>query len=145
MVRARLKAITLWQPWATLVAAGAKQYETRSWRTDYRGPLAIHAGKRETTDAVWLRVREPQVANRIRPFDFPLGAIIALAEIASINPTDKRRIVVRPLELELGDWTPGRWAWLLRRVRKLETPIPVRGWPWLWDFDERLLAPEDWS
>ena len=140
-----MKAITLWQPWATLVAAGVKQYETRSWRTDYRGPLAIHAGKRETTDAVWLRVREPQVANRIRPFDFPLGAIIAVAEIASINPTDKRCIVVRPLELELGDWTPGRWAWLLRRVRKLETPIPVRGWPRLWDFDERLLAPEYWS
>ena len=139
MVRARLKAITLWQPWATLVTAGVKQYETRSWRTDYRGPLAIHAGKRETTDAVWLRVREPQVANRIRPFDFPLGAIIAVAEIASINPTDKRRIVVRPLELELGDWTPGRWAWLFRRVRRLETPIPVRGWPRLWDFDERLL------
>jgi hypothetical protein len=40
-----MKAITLTQPWATLVAIGAKRIETRSWSTFYRGPLAIHAGK----------------------------------------------------------------------------------------------------
>lgn len=40
-----MKAITLTQPWATLVAIGAKRIETRSWATAYRGPLAIHAAK----------------------------------------------------------------------------------------------------
>jgi hypothetical protein len=40
-----MKAITLTQPWATLVAIGAKKIETRSWATAYRGPLAIHAAK----------------------------------------------------------------------------------------------------
>jgi hypothetical protein len=40
-----MKAITLTQPWATLVALGAKKIETRSWSTSYRGPLAIHAAK----------------------------------------------------------------------------------------------------
>lgn len=40
------KTITLWQPYATLVATGIKQYETRSWPTNYRGPLLIHAAKR---------------------------------------------------------------------------------------------------
>ena len=40
-----MKALTLYQPWATLVAIGAKKIETRSWSTPYRGPLAIHAGK----------------------------------------------------------------------------------------------------
>lgn len=40
-----MKAITLTQPWATLVAIGAKRIETRSWATRYRGPLAIHAAK----------------------------------------------------------------------------------------------------
>ena len=40
-----MKAITLWQPWASLLACGAKRYETRSWSTSYRGPIAIHAGK----------------------------------------------------------------------------------------------------
>ncbi len=40
-----MKAISLLQPWATLVAIGAKRIETRSWATNYRGPLAIHASK----------------------------------------------------------------------------------------------------
>jgi hypothetical protein len=39
-----MKALSLWQPWATLVSIGAKRIETRSWPTKYRGPLAIHAG-----------------------------------------------------------------------------------------------------
>lgn len=40
-----MKALSLWQPWATLIAIGAKQYETRGWSTPYRGPLIIHAAK----------------------------------------------------------------------------------------------------
>jgi hypothetical protein len=42
-----MKAITIWQPWASLIAIGAKQYETRSWETKYRGPIAIHAAKKD--------------------------------------------------------------------------------------------------
>ena len=38
-----MKALTIWQPWASLIARGVKQYETRSWATKYRGPIAIHA------------------------------------------------------------------------------------------------------
>lgn len=41
-----MKALTLHQPWASLIAVGLKTIETRSWSTKYRGPLAIHAGKR---------------------------------------------------------------------------------------------------
>ena len=44
---AKMKAITIWQPWASLLAHGVKQYETRSWATSYRGPIAIHAAARE--------------------------------------------------------------------------------------------------
>lgn len=40
-----MKAITIKQPWATLIALGEKRFETRSWQTKYRGPIAIHAGK----------------------------------------------------------------------------------------------------
>ncbi len=40
-----MKAITIWQPWASLIACGAKKYETRSWATNYRGPIAIHAAR----------------------------------------------------------------------------------------------------
>ncbi len=42
-----MKAITIWQPWASLIACGAKKYETRSWATNYRGPIAIHVAKKD--------------------------------------------------------------------------------------------------
>ena len=41
-----MKALTVWQPWASLIALGVKTIETRSWHTSYRGPLAIHAASR---------------------------------------------------------------------------------------------------
>lgn len=50
-----MKALTIWQPWASLLVSGQKKYETRSWATDYRGPIAIHAAMRpvhRTIDAL---------------------------------------------------------------------------------------------
>lgn len=54
-----MKAITIWQPWASLIACGAKQYKTGSWATSYRGPIAIHAAA----------VKVPQVLKKL----FPMG------------------------------------------------------------------------
>ena len=45
-----MKALSLWQPWASLIAAGVKKVETRHWPTAYRGPIAIHAAKRLESD-----------------------------------------------------------------------------------------------
>ena len=50
-----MKALTIWQPWASLLVSGQKKYETRSWATSYRGPIAIHAAMRpvrRTIDAL---------------------------------------------------------------------------------------------
>lgn len=90
-----MKAITLWQPWASLWGSGAKEYETRSWATSYRGPIAIHASKTcfgpyacelpvGFTDAVikalWPGETDP--CTIVDNWDeFPLGAIIATAEL----------------------------------------------------------------
>jgi activating signal cointegrator 1 len=46
-----MKAISICQPWATLIVIGAKRFETRSWKTDYRGILAIHASKTKVPHA----------------------------------------------------------------------------------------------
>ena len=40
-----MKAINIHQPWASVIAFGEKRFETRSWKTDYRGPLLIHASR----------------------------------------------------------------------------------------------------
>ena len=50
-----MKALTIWQPWASLLVTGQKKYETRSWATADRGPIAIHAAMRpvrRTIDAL---------------------------------------------------------------------------------------------
>ncbi len=56
----RMKAITLQQPWASLVAAGATNIVTRTWQTKYRGRLALHAAGDISTD-VRLRVLNQRV------------------------------------------------------------------------------------
>lgn len=91
-----LRTLTLHQPWATLVALGVKTIETRSWRTHYRGPVAIHAG-----------ARQPDLGLEIGPFRvtrgtegwhisgpepvygyarLPLGAIVATATLIDVVP-----------------------------------------------------------
>ncbi len=88
-----MKLITLWEPWATLMAIGAKKIETRHWSTHYRGWLAIHAAKRFTADEdtqCWMSpFREALNAAHIpvepyrsgRRFQFPLGCIIAVTKL----------------------------------------------------------------
>lgn len=94
-------AITLWQPWASLVACGAKRWETRGWRTSYRGPLRIHAAKVERPEEAAL-VALPAIHDALWPalgFDrrpmptsvrerLPRGAIVA-----TVNVVDCVRMV----------------------------------------------------
>lgn len=58
----RIKALTVWQPWASLIAHGVKVFETRSWATKWRGPLAIHAAGRWGRDIDMLVQRSPYPA-----------------------------------------------------------------------------------
>lgn len=151
----QLKVLTLTQPWATLVAIGAKQLETRSWATSYRGPLAIHAAKglADMTEAEYraLLRREPFASVLYDPHDpytplharLPRGAVVAVCRLSAcwrvpVVPwhTYGGQITLPPAEPErsFGDYTPGRFAWELADVRRLPTPIPARGALGLWDF-----------
>jgi len=83
-----MKALTIWQPWASLLACGAKQYETRSWATSYRGPIAIHAAKKNVLDALAL-IPVPVALEMKRLIgtewkDLPTGAVIATAELVNV-------------------------------------------------------------
>jgi hypothetical protein len=84
-----MKAITVWQPWAALLACGAKKYETRSWATNYRGPIAIHAAKKPfNTDPYFDRelyhFADALGLPDIYSFDtLPLGCVIATAELVN--------------------------------------------------------------
>jgi hypothetical protein len=159
-----MKAITIYQPWASLIAVGAKRYETRSWATKHRGKIAIHAGKKRPSKL--LTAAEYEFYRRamgVLGYDSagrrtessiacPLGAVIATAEIVEcwevirkdkhgaallVNRIDKYddRIIREPVnELLFGDFTPGRYAWELANVKLLDTPIPVKGKQGLWEW-----------
>lgn len=83
-----MKALTIWQPWASLLACGAKQYETRSWATSYRGPIAIHAAKKNVFDALTL-IPVPVALEMKRLIgaewnDLPTEAVIAMGELVNV-------------------------------------------------------------
>lgn len=172
-----MKVLTLTQPWATLVAIGAKKIETRSWSTSYRGPLAIHAakglgagGRRGFYDQCYrhpfLAALEPAMTGEreiagftiphVDPSRLPLGAIVAVCELAAIWPISVRggqtcyctrvdprgghndyTAVLEP-EHSFGDYAPGRYAWLLANVRALPEPVPARGALGLWNYEGAL-------
>lgn len=126
-----IKCISLWQPWSTLVAIGAKRFETRSWYTGHRGPLLIHAAKRKDHDSLALCFEEPfksaLVAGGIeKPGDMPFGAIIAICRLAECRPTIRSIGLIGEIERAFGDYGDGRYAWRLADVQAIE-PIPYSG------------------
>lgn len=131
-------AITLWQPWATLIAIGAKRIETRSWNFNYRGPLAIHAALRLELDTLSFWGQEPfrtaLVGAGIRSLqDMPFGAIVAVCDLVDVQRITAANIPAGD-ERAYGDYRPGRYAWHLANIKKLD-PIPATGkrGPWIWE------------
>jgi hypothetical protein len=156
-----MRGLSLTQPWATLVALGAKRIETRSRSTKYRGPVAIHASKGFPREYRALCFDEPfygvlHGARMIYPdlelgfgderFLMSLGAIVATARIITCAPTDQLQAINRaygrggllPHELTFGDYSPGRFAWVLGDVRRLPNPIHCRGALGLWTVPDDI-------
>lgn len=152
-----MKALTLTQPYATLVAVGAKRIETRSWKHWYRGWLAIHAANSFPPDAreacfhepfksvlaaagiemIW---REEKGAPGRARSDLPLGAVVAVAHLVTCLPTESllgNRFPDWQLseqERAFGNYGSGRFGWCLDEVRPLQEPIPAKGALGLWEW-----------
>lgn len=120
-----MKVLTLTQPWASAIALGNKRVETRSWPTHYRGDLLIHAAIGMPKYARQF-AGEELAAGRSLEF-LPLGAIVAIARVADVRPADEVALEVSGLERLYGDYSSGRWAWMLEDIRALAEPVPARG------------------
>ena len=118
-----VRALSLWQPWASLIADGRKRYETRHWSTKYRGPLAIHAAKHIDRDACqmfgygWRAI--------------PTGCILCVVELTGclLMTADMVNVISNQNESEYvaGNWAVGRYAWQMLNPVKLDPPCPIVG------------------
>lgn len=137
-----LRAISLWQPWASLMALGAKHIETRSWPTDYRGYVAIHAAQKWNADLRELTYSEPFWESLNEEYDqandLPRGVIVAVGHLSGCLSTHDRNLIPAPHtnEHHFGDYAPKRYMWLFPRIWKLSSPVYVRGRQGFWTLTE---------
>lgn len=142
MAPSSIKALSLWQPWATLIALRFKEIETRSWSTPYRGKLAIHAAKRKyNPNEVTPNFRSLLRQLNIDPAALPYGCIVAIVDLVDIHATHVLVPTLSDREFAFGDYGPGRFGWVLKNIRALDKPIPASGKQALWDW----TPPDDFS
>jgi len=139
-----MRAITVWQPYASLVSVRAKSIETRSWGTTYRGPLLVHASKK-WDPALRLALRDAQRDLRrlglslLDVDDLPFGAVVAVAILADSRPMDRAPDARNEA---FGHFGLDRYGWVLEDIRALPRPIPWAGSQGLWhvpgELEERV-------
>ena len=151
-----MKAISLHQPWASLIAVGAKTVETRSWRPPLSligERIAIHAAKKKSVmDAVlWQPLHGTWNYSEDMP---PLGKVVATAilrcahqvaynlELAHMHPGTwmecahwRRSIPFTVARDAYGDFTATRWLWFLEDIKRLDPPVPAKGHQGFWNWE----------
>jgi hypothetical protein len=141
-----MKAISLWQPWATLWGLGLKRFETRSWGTPHRGELAIHASKNETMVPLMFQEHFRQALKAAgfgKRSALAFGAVVAVGELIGCHLITEAFVeeFVDLTEEEFGDFTPGRYAWEIINPRMVG-PYPCRGQQRLWNWTQ---MEQDWD
>lgn len=145
----KFPAITVWQPHASLIAAGVKEYETRSWKPILAvgSIIMIHAGK---TDSKGQRLQAQYleqtfgeaVAKAKMLFDslphYPRGFILCACRYQGAFDTETLRPNMTSQELAFGDFKAGRWAWKLEVLKLAKPPISAPGKQGVWWWSDNI-------
>lgn len=131
-----MKVLTLIQPWATLVILGEKKIETRSWKTNYRGEIAIHAGKKVDKSVF----EEPYYKDifkkyNLTPDNIIRSAIIGTCSIIDVKRTEELVGVISERERAFGNYCPDRFGWILDDIKPIQPIRNVKGMLGFWSFD----------
>jgi hypothetical protein len=124
-----MKAISLWQPWASLWLTDRKVHETRHWSTPHRGWLAVHATKHIEKDfSRWAAMEDILIGEFGRDWakKLPTGAIIGAVDLADVAKMPGAK-PAHADDFTCGNWEDGRFAWRGAAILKLSEPIPYRG------------------
>jgi hypothetical protein len=144
-----MKALSLWQPWAYLLASGKKKIETRHWSTSYRGPLAIHAAKKWNDDLQDI-CHTKTFVNAIKPegvefYEFYLRSVLAFGcIIGTVDLTDCIEVTASNIpqspERDFGNYEIGRYMWICENAQLLEKPVPYKGMQTLFEVPDMLVT-----
>ena len=128
-----MKVLTLKQPWATLVAEGIKKYEFRSWKTNYRGKILIHAGAKVDKEAM----KKFAGLN----LTFPSKKILAEVEIVDCLFLDDElnKKIISENNIAYGNKKREGYAWMLDNIKKINYEKEINGKLGLWNYDEALI------
>ena len=145
-----VRTLSLWQPWASLMAAGAKSVETRSWSTEVRGPVAIHAAKTQTgieqlkrhatdhTIALYAYILRTPL-NKWH--ELPAGRIVAMGDLVDCLPTSELRTSMSG-QIAYGNFEPGRYGLVFENLRAVESE-PVVGCQRFFWTPKSLILPQE--
>lgn len=125
-----MKVLTIKQPWASLIMLGYKKFEFRTWKTNYRGELLIHAGKE--TDKEALRRLDKYI-----PKELPTGKIIGKVKIVDCQEVDSqlRCKLIRENPDIYKNTEIGIYAWKIEDVVSVENPIEINGKLGFWNYE----------
>lgn len=132
---AEVRGLSLWEPWASLMAVGAKRIETRSWETKYRGPVLICASARRVDHRLLSESEYGALfAETLRP-----GYALVLVDLVDCCPTEDMGPREIGSDRPFGDFSAGRYAWITCNRRRLE-PFPFKGSQRLFRVSPRPVA-----
>lgn len=128
-----MKVLSLTEPWATLIMEKQKFIETRSWKTNYRGELYIHASM--------TKIKKDNKYNKLLDLienkDLNYGNIVCKCKLIDCIYMDEKfikEIKNNPKEYLCGEYSLGRYAWILSDI-EIINPIPVKGKLGLWNYN----------
>lgn len=126
-----MKVLSIREPWASIIINGYKKYEFRSWKTNYRGKIFIHASKNIEKD----NIKRFEKLN----INYSPGFIIGEAEIVDCIPVSSEFENSLIIENELiygASRNRTGYAWKLDNIKIIDKPIEVNGHLGLWNYEE---------
>ena len=129
-----MKVLSIKEPYASLIASGIKKIETRSWKTNYRGEIFIHASKKKFDKD---SAKNELIREFIHDMDMNNGYIICKAKLVDCIYMDQEFIDMvkkNKNEYACGDYQIGRYGWILEDIQKIER-IPAKGMLNIWNYD----------
>ena len=126
-----MKVLSIKEPFATLIKDQVKIYETRSWKTNYRGEIYIHASL-SLSKSENVETAKKYLKTEIKP-----GYILCKCELLDCIPMTKEFIDYinnSTEEAKYGKYSEGRFAWKLKVIEVLNKPISAKGKLGIWNY-----------